>query len=277
MKSLFKVERKNLPRGARSDIYHDLLAMRWARSLALFLTVILLINSLFATLYWLEPGAIQNSDGSWASAFFFSVQTLGTIGYGYLAPASNYANILVTIQSMAGLVILAILTGFFFTKFSRPTARIDFTDKILVTDFDGQRVLMFRIVNTRSNQIIDTRIHLTGMKRVTTAEGRPFLRFIDLKLLRNHSPIIAISMTVLHVIDETSPLYGMDEAAMRTCQMEFLVTTIGTDSTFGQTIHEIHTYRTEDMVWNRTFADMLTFGEAGLRIVDHAKFNLLAD
>ncbi len=277
MKRPFNVERKNLPARARSDLYYDLLAMGWARSLALFLVAILLLNSIFATLYWLDPGAIQNSDGSWASAFFFSVQTLGTIGYGYLAPASTYANILVTVQSMVGLVILAILTGFFFTKFSRPTARIDFTDNIIVTDFDGQRVLMFRIANTRSNQIIDTRIHLTGMKRVTTAEGKPFLRFIDLKLLRNHTPMIAISMTVIHVIDETSPLHGMSETAMRNCQIEFLVTTIGTDSTFGQTIHEIHTYMPEDLVWDKKFADMLTFGESGLRIVDHGKFNLLVD
>ncbi len=277
MKRPFNVVRKNLPARARYDLYHDLLAMGWVRSLGLFLVVILLLNSLFATLYWLDPGAIQNSDGSWASAFFFSVQTLGTIGYGYLAPASTYANVLVTIQSIMGLVILAILTGFFFTKFSRPTARIDFTDNIIVTDFDGQRVLMFRIANTRSNQIIDTRIHLTGMKRVTTAEGKPFLRFIDLKLLRNHTPMIAISMTVIHVIDESSPLYGMTEAAMRNCQIEFLVTTIGTDSTFGQTIHEVHTYMVEDLVWEKKFADMLTFGEKGLRIVDHGKFNLLVD
>jgi inward rectifier potassium channel len=269
----FKIVKKNVPLSKSRDIYHDLLAMSWVKTFLVFVCFFLLINSLFATLYWLSPGSLQNSDNSWASAFFFSVQTLGTIGYGFLAPATTYANILVTIEAFLGLIIIAILTGLFFAKFSRPKGKIEFTNGMTVTTYNGLPTLMFRMVNIRKNQIIDATMSLNILLEEKTLEGQSLRRFTDLKLVRSAVPMFAMSMTLMHVIDQESPMFEMNAKKCTLLRPEIFVTMVGTDGTFGQTIHATHTYQYSDIQWGKSFKDMVTVMPDGSREIDYANFH----
>lgn len=258
----------------KTDVYHDLLVMRWTHSLLLFSVIFLVTNSVFATLFWLRPDSVTHAENSWMNCFYFSVQTFATIGYGHLAPQGGYANLLVTVESALALIMVAIMTGFFFAKFSRATSRIDFTHNMAVTTFEGKRCLMLRLVNIRRNQMIDTKINMTALINRPTKEGTPFRKFVELKLIRNHAPIVAISMIVVHEFDESSIFHGLSDDEIRKMDMEIIVTAIGTDSTFGQTIHAIHSYRPEHFVFNKNFQDMVEFRQDGTRIVDYSKFHL---
>ena len=271
----FRIVRRNVPRNLRKDLYHDLLSMSWKRTLLYFSLFFILINSLFATLYWLEPGSLHNSDNSWTTCFFFSVQTLGTIGYGFLAPATFMANILVTIEAVLGLISIAIMTGLFFATFSRPFAKVAFTENMVVTPWEGKQTLIFRMINLRENRIIDSSVSVTFLRKEQTSHGSEFRRFHDLKLVRSKIPLLAMSINVMHVIDEESPLFGMAEDACVACEGEFIVALIGTDSTFGQTIHSTTMYQAKDIRWNKQFKDMVTVTPDGTRDVDFANFNEL--
>ena len=269
----FNIIHKNVPPSKKRDIYHDLLAMSWKKTFLFFLIFFLLINSFFATLYWLNPGSILNSDDSWLSGFFFSVQTLATIGYGHLAPANYFANFLVMIQASLGLMILAILSGLFFAKFSRPYSKVEFTNGMVVTNYNGTPTLMFRMINIRKNQIIDATISLNYLKLEKTLEGHVLRRFVDLKLVKSNVPMFAMTMTLMHVIDESSPLYGLDKGACFQERSEFFVTMVGTDGTFGQTIHSTHTYFPDDISWGGKFKDMVVLHPDGTREIDYANFH----
>lgn len=271
----FRILRKNVPRALRKDLYHDLLSMSWKKTLLYFTLFFILINSVFATLYWLEPGSLHNSDNRWLTCFFFSVQTLGTIGYGFLAPATLMANILVTIEAVLGLISIAIMTGLFFAKFSRPFAKVEFTKNMVITQWDGKKTLIFRMINLRDNRIIDSSVSVTLLRKEPTHQGRDFRRFHDLKLVRSKIPTLTMSINVMHVIDEDSPLYGMTEDSSHAFEGDLIVALIGTDSTFGQTIHSTHMYRAEDLRWNQQFKDMVFVQPDGTREVDYANFNEL--
>lgn len=270
---LFNIVHKNVPRSKSRDIYHDLLAMSWRKTLLLFVVFFIAVNSIFATLYWLNPDSIINSDNSWLTAFFFSLQTLATIGYGHLAPATVFANFLVMIQASLGLFIIAILSGLFFAKFSRPHSKIEFSNGMVITDYDGQKTLMFRMVNIRKNQVIDATVSLNYLKEQKTSEGHVLRRFTDLKLTRSKVPMFAMTMTLMHVIDETSPLFGLDQSTCLERNTEFFVTMLGTDGTLGQTIHSTHVYFPKDLSWGKIFKDMVRLLPNGTREIDYANFN----
>ena len=271
----FKVIHRNVPRVKKRDIYHDLLTMSWKKTFLYFFAFFLLINSLFATIYWLNPGSLINSDDSWLTGFFFSVQTLATIGYGHLAPATTFANFLVMIQASLGLTILAILSGLFFAKFSRAHSKVEFTNGMVVTNYNGQKTLMFRMVNIRKNQIIDASISLNYLNEERTLEGHSLRRFTDLKLVKSKIPLFALSMTLMHVIDESSPLFGVESSACEKQKSEFFVTMVGTDGTFGQTIHATHVYQACDISWSKRFKDMVKLHADGSREIDYANFHLI--
>lgn len=265
------VIRKNIPASIRRDHYHTLLMMGWTKTIALFLFAFLFINAIFATLYWLAPGSLGNSDGSWINCFFFSVQTLGTIGYGHWSPITTLGHIIVTIEASIGIVIVAIMAGFFFAKFSRPQSKIEFTQKISLNDFDGKPTLSFRIINIRENQLIDSKVHVNLLLDTVTKEGQRMRRFLDLKLVRERVPIFSMSMSLMHVIDETSPFQSF--LTGNKLKGEIIVTVVGTDSTFGQTVHATQIYQLDDIVPGKHWADMVVVQQNGTRIVDYAEFD----
>jgi inward rectifier potassium channel len=261
-----------LDRALLRDVYHDLLTMPWRRFFALVFVSYLVVNGAFATGY-LVLGGIENArPGSFEDAFFFSVQTLATIGYGKMAPATLEANLLVAVEALLGLVGLAVTTGLVFARFSRPTARVLFSKVAVVTTYDGVPSLMFRMANARGSEIAEARLRFILVRNERTAEGDEVRRVHDLKLRRNEHGAFVLTWLAIHPIDAESPLHGQDAAALKASMSDFIVSLTGIDDGLAQTIHTRYAYRAEDVVWNARFADILSPGE-GRSIIDYTRFH----
>jgi inward rectifier potassium channel len=256
-----------------TDLYHRLLTIPWSAFFGLIAVAYVVFNLAFAALYRLQDGSIFDGGTSFADAFFFSVQTMATIGYGDLRPATVYANILVSTEVLLGLMGFALATGVIFARFSRPTARILFSRVAVVTRHEGRQTLMFRTANQRANRILEAQVTLTLARDEVTAEGVEMRRLQDLKVERNRSPLFSLSWTVMHVIDQTSPLWGASEESLADGGDELIVTLIGLDETLSQTVHARHVYRAGEIAFGRRFADILTDGEDGTQTVDYRRFH----
>lgn len=242
---------------------------RWSIVLVLIATVYLLANTAFAGLYLLGGDCIGAAQpGSFSDAFFFSVQTLATIGYGAMAPKTMYAHVLVTIEAILGLFSTALATGIVFAKFARPTARVTWSDVALLTKRNGIPHLILRVANARENQIVEASIRLSVLKFEVTTEGERMRRYYDLPLLRSQNPIFAMTWTVMHPIDENSPLHGMTFDQMVEGRIEILAILTGLDSTFGQTIHARFAYAMDDICENARFKDIVIELPDGTRQVN---------
>jgi inward rectifier potassium channel len=260
--------------GLLGDLYHFLLVSSWPRLLAILVALYIGGNSLFAAAYLLDPNGIQNArPGSFVDAFFFSVQTMSTIGYGTMVPRTFYANVLVSIEALVGLLSLAMVTGLIFAKFSRPTSRVLFSRLAVVTRRDGMPCLMFRVANQRGNQIVEARIHVVLALTETTAEGEVIRRLHDLELSRATNALFALSWTALHPITERSPLYRATTESLRTSEAEVIVSLTGLDETFSQTVHARHSYTVDEIVWGARFVDIISRAPNGVRRVDYAHFH----
>jgi inward rectifier potassium channel len=256
------------------DGYHWLLTLRWLQFGLLWVGVYLGAISLFALLYWLQPGSVAGAKPhSFADDFFFSVQTLGTIGYGDLWPKSFYANVLVTAEAFVSLALTAVGTGLIFARVSRPTARVVFSRHVVVTPRNGVPTLMFRAGNTRMNQILEADVSLTLARRGFTQEGVEFRGFTDLKTVRGHSPLFGLTWTVMHTIDEASPLYGHTRESLEKDFAELVIVLSGVDDTFAQRIHARHSYLPHEIAWGRRLADIILQSEDGGRWVDYSRFH----
>lgn len=264
-------------RSAR-DIYHWLLTTPWWGFAGLGAGAYLLANAVFASLYLLDRGGLSGArPGSFADAFFFSVQTIGTIGYGAVSPHGLYANAVMTAENFFGLSFVAVATGLIFARVSRPNSRVMFTDHAVITAFEGRPALMFRAANQRSNQILEAEVQVVLASQAHTAEGRTFRRMHDLTMLRARSPMFALTWTILHVIDEHSPLHGMTAERMHADEVEIVVVLSGVDETFAQRVHARHSYAPTEIAWGRRFADLLSIAPDGRRVVDYTRFHVLED
>lgn len=256
------------------DLYAWFLTLSWRAVLALLAGAYIVINLLFALLYLAEPGSIANArPGSFADAFFFSVQTMATIGYGTLAPATLFANLVVTAETVVGLLSFALITGLLFTRFSRPSARVLFSDVAVIAPFDGVPSLMFRMANARRNNILQAEVRVTLLRREVSSDGSEMQRQRDLKLVRHQSSFFGLSWTVVHPIDETSPLYGETPDSFRKREPVIVVLLAGTDETLSQTVHARFAYSAERVLWNHRFVDVLARAPDGQRIIDLTHFH----
>jgi inward rectifier potassium channel len=261
-------------RHSLKDVYHWLLTVSWLVFAGVGLAAYLFSNTVFALLYLIDRHGISGArPGNFADAFFFSVETIGTIGYGVLAPRDLYANIVMTGENFFGLSFIAVATGVIFARVSRPTARVMFSKNALITTHDGETTLMFRAANERANRILEAEVTVSITRDFRTLEGKTMRRFEQLELVRWRSPLFALSWTVLHIIDEKSPLYGLTEERLRQASGQLLIVLSGMDETFAQRIHARHSYLPEDIVWNRHFADVILEDEQGRRFVDYARFH----
>ncbi len=266
--------RLGIERRSFSDAYHGLLKTSWPRLIGLLLLLYVGVNALFALLYLVTGGGIENArPGSFRDAFFFSVQTMATIGYGKMTPASVAANSLVTMEAATGMLGLSVGAGLMFAKFSRPTARVLFSRVALITTYEGHQSLVFRMANERANEITSAQIRLVLLRAEVTAEGESIRRLHDLPLRRSEHPIFFLTWTAVHRIDEHSPLYGATPEMLRAQQVSIICSLTGLDDTFAQTIYARHAYDAEDLVWNERFTDVLSRGEDGRLIVDYTKFH----
>ena len=256
------------------DFYHGILTASWPGFVARLAMLFLTVNLAFATLYVIDRGGIANArPGSFADAFFFSVQTLGTLGYGVMAPRTLYANLLVTVESFTGILIIALFTGIIFARFSRPFARLVFSKVAVVTMFEGIPTLMFRAANQRGNSILDASVNVSLASNYTTREGVAMRRFQELKLIRSNNPLFALSWTVMHPIDEASPLFGIGLAEMIEHDMEIVVMLSGMDETIADRIYARHAYMAEEIHWHRRFVDVVSVTPGGQRMVDLVRFH----
>jgi inward rectifier potassium channel len=268
------VVRLGLPRVHFADLYHSLLTLSWARFFIMIWLSYTVTNSLFALVYLAGGDCIANArPGSFKDAFFFSVQTMATIGYGAMYPRTDYANTIVSIQALFGLWGVAMVTGLAFARFSRPTARVIFSRVAVITPFNGVPTLMYRTANQRYNQILEAQQRATLIRDELTSEGEFMRRFYDLQLVRSQSPIFALTWTVMHVIDENSPLYGITVKDLVEQQAEIVITLTGIDETVSQTIHARHSFVASEILCNMRFVDIISRTPEGKRVVDYTRFH----
>lgn len=257
----------------RSDLYHRALTLRWWEFLGLGCGIYLLLNLLFAGLFLAQPGAIAGAPGTFLDAFFFSVQTIATIGYGQMSPATVYANVLVTVETMAGLVFLALSTGLVFARISRPTARVVFGRVATVAPYDGTPTLSLRIGNERRSQILEADVTVTMLRYERTREGAQFRRFYDLALSRSHTPVFALTFTVMHPILPGSPLHGATAESLVAEEAELLISVTGLEETTSQTVHARHSYLPAEVLFGQRFADIFSTDPDGARVIDYNRFH----
>jgi inward rectifier potassium channel len=203
-------------------------------------------------------GVAGAEPGSLADHFFFSVQTMGTIGYGVMHPLSGGAEALVTAEVIVGVSLVALTSGMLFAKFSVPRARMQFAEWATIAPLDGVPTLMFRIGNERASQIIEATVRVVLVRTERTAEGVVYYRLRDLRLARHGTPALARSWNVLHPIDAASPLSGATPEALARDEVELMLTVVGIDETSAQNVHARHTYGHERVRWGARHADMLS-------------------
>jgi inward rectifier potassium channel len=257
-----------------ADLYHLLLVASWPRLLLLIASVYACVNALFGGLYLAGGDCVTGAEpGSFADAFFFSVQTFSTIGYGAMAPKTPYASVVVTMEAFVGLITVAMATGLMFAKFSRPTARVLFSDRMVIGVRNGKPTLSLRMANERGNDIIEASFRVTVLKPEVTEEGEKIRRLHDLRLIRSETPLFTVSFAAFHVIDETSPLFGETPERMQEEALRFIVTVTGLDASFAQTIHARRIYEAPEVVWNARFVDVISNLPDGRLQLDLAKFH----
>jgi inward rectifier potassium channel len=266
------------PRRWLTDAYVRLLGMKWRHLLLIFIAGFLGFNLVFATLYALIPGSLADGSrggqaASYVDSFFFSVQTVATIGYGVLYPKTLYANVLVTVEIMAGVIGFAMGNGLMFARFSRPTARIIFSKVATIVPHNGVPTLMFRAANQRHNRILEAHVKVSLSRSETSSEGRVMRRSRELALERRDNPTFVLSWTVMHSIDEMSPLFGMSRDELARSDIALVVVMNGTDETFAQPVYARHSYGADDIVWDRQFADIISMSEDGRPTIDYRKFH----
>ncbi len=256
------------------DLYHFALRLSWCSFLLGGVALYLAANAVFALLYLVQPGSIANArPGAFADAFFFSVQTMATVGYGQMAPATLYANLVVTVETAVGLMFLALATGLVFARFSRPTARILFSRVAVIGPYDGTPTLSFRLANQRSNQILQAEVNAVLLRDEKTLEGAPIRRFYDLKLARYRTPVFALTFSVMHQIDEDSPLHGASAASLAADNAELIVTATGIDETIAQHVHARTSYLPHEILWDHRFVDVMGWTDDGSRVIDYRQFH----
>jgi len=239
------------------DPYYLILAMRWSTFLAAVAGLLLGVNLLFAVLYWLAPGSIANvRPGAFDDAFFFSVETLATVGYGVMTPATDYGHSVATLEIFVGMFLTALVTGAFFARFARPQARMVFSETAVVAPYENRYALMVRVASRRLQGISEARARMVYLRDEPVGASR-FRRFSELKLVRDNIPVLSLSWTLIHPIDEESPLYGMTEARMAAEAPTLMVSITGFDEAISATINDRQTYHRENVRFGHVFADIL--------------------
>ena len=265
---------RGLPRRLWQDLYHLTMTVSWPLLFAGFGVLFLSFNLLFAVLYYVAPGAIANlNPPGYLGAFFFSVETLATVGYGDMHPQSVYGYAVASCQIFLGMLYLAILAGVVFSRFSRPTARFRFANVGVVRPIDGKTTLMFRAANARQNVIVEASARLRIIYNSETTEGYRLRRIADLRLIRAEHPLFVLGWNLMHVIDETSPLASATPASLASSKTMFSLTLSGTDETTGQVLMGRVEYPSEAIRWNHSFRDVLEPGADGILCYDYDRFD----
>lgn len=256
-----------------SDLYHHLLRTTWPRLFLILLGAYASINAVFALLYYVGGDCVHNArPGSLLDDYWFSVQTLATIGYGEFAPSTTYAHVVVAFEAFLGMISVALGTGLMFAKFSRPRARVAFSKNAVINLRNGARGLQLRIANERSSTIAEARVTISALCD-EMVDGAPMRRFRQLRLERAESPVFALSWSVFHPIDEHSPLHGLGPKELEQHIAALVVTFSGIDETQMQSVHARHAYTPKEILFDHRFVDMMGTSDDGLVLIDHSRLH----
>jgi inward rectifier potassium channel len=263
-----------LSRHIWDDIYHRALTIRWPVFFSLAAAIFLLLNAIFAGIYQLgtQPIANQYPHG-FGGAFFFSVETLSTVGYGDMYPQTVYAHIVATVEIFTGMASIAVVTGLIFARFSRPRAKIIFANHPIVRMIDGQSTLMIRAANTRQNVIAEASAQLHLLRLEASPEGFRLRKIYDLKLVRDRHPIFMLSWSLMHVIDESSPLHGETRETLESTQSAFLLSIEGIDETTSQSMLARQQWSHRELRWNHRYLDLVSDDGNGFNTIDYSVFH----
>jgi inward rectifier potassium channel len=268
------VERIGTRSAPLTDLFHQIMAARWRALLGAILVAYLALNTLFAGLYLLGGDCVENAEpGSFRDMFFFSVQTMATIGYGKMVPRTTWANAVVSVEALCGIVGTAMATGLMFAKFSRTSARVLFSRVAVVARRDGVESFMFRMANERGNQIAEATVRVVASRNEVTPEGERVRRFYDLSLTRDRNAAFTLSWTVIHPISRASPIHDATRESFLASGTLIIISVVGTDDTSGQTVHARHVYTPDDLRWNERFVDILSDLPDGRRQIDYTRFH----
>lgn len=269
-----KIVTEGIVRPIFHDLFHHFMTVSWPRLFATLASFFIVFDLLFGLLYYLKPGCIADlNPPGFAGDFFFSVETLATVGYGEMHPQTFYGHLIAMIEIFVGLMSLALITGLMFARFSRPRARFLFTKNAVVRPIAGKPTLIFRAANERQNVVQDASARLRMLRDEVTEEGYRIRRIVDLPLLRSQHPVFALGWTIMHVIDESSPLHSATPELLSKCKTVFVLSLSGTDENTGQTLMARGEYSCDDIRWNSTFLDILSEAPDGTVHVDYGKFH----
>ena len=255
------------------DFSHRAMTASWPAFIAATAGVFVLLNASFALAYLLGQAPVSNvAAGDALQYFYFSIETLATVGYGDMHPQSHYGHVIASIESFTGIFCIALMTGLIFARFSRPQARILFAHAPIISTHDGQPAFMVRLANERHNSISDATAKLWFLRRYSTTEGRQFRGFAEMRLVRSENPTFQLSWTLFHPIDASSPLFGMSAADLERLEAAFTVTINGLDETSSQPVHARQAWSHLDLRWNHHYADILATSD-GITRLDYGRFH----
>src|SRR5205809_1308019 len=272
----FNVYRKRKSTLRSLFTYHGLLSMPAPVFIAIVAAIYLILNMVFAVGYLLcGPNALQGASVQhrfW-QAFFFSVHTFATIGYGNVTPVGMAANLVVTLESIVGLLCFALSTGLVYARFARPTAHIIYSEKAIIAPYRGITAFEFRIINGRRNQLINLEA-VVILTRFENKKGIPERQYYNLPLERPNVVFFPLAWTIVHPINELSPLFGWNQEMLLQSHAEFLILLAGTDEVFAQVVHSRSSYAAAEILWGYKFAKLFQDGD-GIATIDMKKFHAL--
>ena len=265
-----RVHTHGLPRAHLQDVYHYAMVLSWRWFMLLCAGAFLALNTVFAGLYMLTDQAIANqSPAGFLGAFFFSVETLATVGYGDMHPATLYAHVVATVEIFLGMTSVALITGLIFARFSRPRARILFAKNPVVSTMDGRKTLMIRVANARQNMIGNASAKLRLLRDETTPEGHHFRRIFDLKLRRDEQPMFILGWSLMHDIDDESPLKEVLAGPALIADATLILSISGVDETTSQTMLSRFSYDCATILWGHRYVDVLYTDAQGQAHMDY--------
>ena len=269
-----EIETRGLADGFWTDLYHRSMTVYWPTFFGTAAAIFVFLNTVFAFLYWLGNEPIANVAGNEPLGFFyFSVETLATVGYGDMHPQTHYGHFIATIEIFTGMSFLAVMTGLIFARFSRPRARFIFAKNPVVTIHQGQPTLMIRIANERNNTISQATARLWLLLLETTLEGVEYRRYHELLLDRREHPMFMLTWSIFHVIDETSPLYRMTPADLAAADAALTLNVSGVDDNSAQYLYARKLYNHQDIRWKHRYRDITSFSEQGTMVIDYSVFH----
>ena len=257
-----------------ADISHRCMTVSWPAFIAGAALVFVAFNAVFALFYWIGNQPISNvPGGAYIDYLYFSIETLSTAGYGDMHPQTHYGHFIATVELFTGIFSMSLMTGLIFARFSRPNARLLFADHPVISSHEGKPTLMIRFANKRHDIIGNATARLWLLKNAVSVEGRSLRRFSELPLLQNEHPALALSWTLYHILDEQSPLHGLDADDLAASEVSLVVVVSGYDVVAAQIVHARKSYDYRDIRFGRRYADILEITDEGRLRIDYGRFH----